>query len=129
MWRANLDRFGAAGIQRLVDGEPYVIRRDDVRRIWTPRQSYWNAMGGLVLPVTGISMVTGGLICRGHETCVERYAASVAGLGIGLGVLNVFTKNRHALVYDAGKSSSSTAAAIYPAFGQHKAALQMAIHF
>ena len=94
----------------LVDGEPYVIRQAEVRKLWRePRASWWRVAAGSLYYGTVWSSLISVAACHADPETHEGSACFGRTFGITTGVFAVLTgvgvaKQRHdALAYDASR--------------------------
>lgn len=131
--RGTLVGITPHAIQLLVEKEPYIIPRTDVRKIWTPRLSWRRAIFGATLAMSEFAMITVAVVCGGdsdaEDPCVDRVLGWSAVAGIGIEGWRVFRTNRNALIYNADKPAAGTTTSVYPFFGRDKAGLQVQMRF
>src|SRR5262249_40440446 len=115
----------------LVGREPYVLRRDSVRKVWSgTRRSPWG------IPLSGIDPgalavgLGGAAFCRGtdseRESCVER-AVGIGFVGGMVAGTLVWLHSRH-VAYDA-EPPHHPQLALRPLIGRRSAGCSLSFHF
>jgi hypothetical protein len=125
-------------LRLLVDGEPYVLRQADVRRVWSePRTGWWRVpVGSLYYGTAWAAMIS--IATCGSDTETDEWSACYGKTwGITTGVVAAIigygvARQRHAgLTYDASRPApaQSFTFALQPTFGRRSIGIAGACRF
>ncbi len=123
----------------LIDGEPYIFRHSDVRRVWKPRRSYWwvpllTAWGTFEFGVLPAALVCGDK--PAEDACYDQVIGIAAVAAGTIATVRTLAHNESALIYEAsGPMAAPTSAtprraiSVAPMVGRGRTGVACAVRF
>ncbi len=130
----------ASSMSLIVDGEPCVVQRSDVRRVWKPRRAWWKVpLIGLAAGVGFAAFDAGALgtmACGDSAGCAGAVMAASIGAMTTIVTVTTVRHNREALVYDASMPANPGASrkpppsiTVVPTLGRTRSGVMCAVRF